>query len=289
MKLETFILILIFAPKLAIAQETAIREIVPVGMNKQVTASQLQNDQLLQIAYAAPADKSIIELNAIATRKKFSSDQNLYSHTKQTAPLEAGIIDEWRERVYKSLGMHSGPRRFDLVHDSKLRSNNDFDEQVRLNRMVSRIVLRETLRFTQERLPEIDKLVKVLKFEVSTDMITHQVIETEINDISTKKTAVGHIQAVEKRLYLKTGLRLPIDRGRLSLVSETEARYGNVSSFFSIYLDGQFDNSMGLTYVLGNDIQFKFERQIAHSTDPITSERMNSRSSLNLVQLVCSF
>jgi len=288
MKLETFILILIFVPELAIAQETAIKEIVPVGMNEQVIAFQTQNNQLLQIAYAAPADKSIIELNAIATRRKFSADQNLYSHTKQTAPLEAGIIDEWRERVYKSLGMHSGPRRFDLVHDSKLRSNNDFDEQVRLNRMVSRIVLRETLRFTQERLPEIDKLVKVLKFEVSTDMITHQVVETETNDISTK-TAVGHIQAVEKRLYLKTGLRLPIDRGRLSLVSETEARYGNVSSFFSIYLDGQFDNSMGLTYVLGNDMQFKFERQIAHSTDPITSERMNSRSSLNLVQLVCSF
>jgi hypothetical protein len=185
--------------------------------------------------------------------------------------------------------MHSGPRHFDLVNDSKLRSNNNFDEQVQSNRTVSRIILRETLRFTQERLPEIDRLVKALKFEVSTDMIPGQVVETEIHDMRIKEAPVGHIPAVENKLFLKTGLRLPIERGRLSLISETEFRYGNISSFFSIYLDGQFDNSMGLIYVLGNDIQFKFERQISHATDPITSERMNNKASLNLVQLVCSF
>jgi hypothetical protein len=289
MKLEILILILIFAPELAIAQEMAMKEIDPLFMSEQTIASQSQNGHPLQIAYAAPSDKSIIELNAIAARRIFSSDQNLYSDTKQTAPLEASIIEEWRERVYKSLKMHSRPRHVDLVYDSKLRSNNDVDEQAQSNRMVSKIVLRETLRFTQERLPEIDKLVKVLKFEVSTDMIPRQVAETESHDIRTKETPVGHIPAVEKRLFVKTGLRLPIERGRLGLVSETEARYGNVSSFFSICLDGQFDNSMGLIYVLGNDIQFKYERQIAHSMDPITSERMNDKASNNLIQLVCSF
>jgi hypothetical protein len=185
--------------------------------------------------------------------------------------------------------MNSRPRYFDLALESKLRSNNDFDEQGQSNRMVSKIVLRETLRFTQERLPEIDKLIKLLKFEVSTDMIPQQVIETGIHELRTKKIRGGHVPAVENKLFLKTGLRLPIDRGRLSLISETEARYGNVSSFFSINLDGQFDNSLGVIYVLGGDIQFKFERQIAHSTDPITSERMNNKSSLNLIHLVCSF
>jgi hypothetical protein len=288
MKLETFILLLTFAPELVVAQDMAIKEIVPVGANEQAIAMQSQNNHLLQIAYATPTDKSIIELNAIAARGKFAPDKNLYSDRIQTAPLVQGIIDEWRERVYKSIGMHSRPRYVDLVHDSRLRSNNDIDEQVQTNRMVQRIVLRETLRFTQERLPEIEKLVKALRFEVSTDMIRPKIVETEIHDIRMKNP-VGHSPAVNNRLFVKTGLRLPIERGRLSLISESEARYGNVSSFFSIYIDGQFDNSMGLKYVLGNNMQVKFERQIAHSSDPVTSERMNNKASLNLIQMVCSF
>jgi len=84
-------------------------------------------------------------------------------------------------------------------------------------------------------------------------------------------------------------LRVPVESGKLGVTSETEARYGKMTSFFKVYLDGQYDNSLGLKYVLGKDIHLQVERQVAHTTDFVTSDTANEKSSLNLVQLVCKF
>ncbi len=277
MKLRTFIILLTFVPGLAIAQDKAL-------------APESPPDRYQQIAYAAPADISMIELHALVAGKKFTADPNLYSETRQTVRPDAGIIEDWRERVFKTVGMYSIPGQSDPVNDNRLQSNNEIDDQANASRMVTRTVLKETLKFTQERLPEIDKLVKALRFEVSTDMASGEDAGTEANGKKPPGEArAAHDTIVKDRLFLKTGLRLPVESGKLGVAAETEARYGNVSSFFKVYLDGNYDNSVGLMFALGRDIHLQVERRVTHTTDLETSDKTDAKSSLNLIQLVCTF
>jgi hypothetical protein len=276
MKLGTFIILLIFVSGPAHAQEKA-------------AAPREQADRYQQIAYAAPADTSIVELYASLARKKFSSDPNLYSEIKRNDRSETKLIEEWRERVFKAVGTYSLPQQPDLLNDSRLQSNNEIEEQANANRMATRMVLKETLTFTQERLPEIDKLIRLLRFEVSTDSVSEKNVGTEIDENKNDEARTARNTPVKEGFLLKTGLRVPVESGKLGVTSETEARYGKMTSFFKVYLDGQYDNSLGLKYVLGKDIHLQVERQVAHTTDFVTSDTANEKSSLNLVQLVCKF
>ena len=252
MKLGTFILLLIFVSGPAFAQEMASRE-------------------------------------TAAARLKFMADAELYSLTRPTDRSEAGIIENWRDRVFETFATHISPRQSDLVNDNRLQNNNEFEEQANANRMATRIVLKETLQFTRERVPEIDKLIRALRFEVSTDMVSGENGGTDIDDEKNNETRIARNTLIKDRFLLKTGLRVPVESGKLVVASETEARYGKMTSFFKIYLDGRYDNNVGLKYVLGKDIHLQVERQVAHTTDLVTSDTANVKSSLDLVQLVCKF
>jgi hypothetical protein len=289
MKLGTFIILLIFVSGPAFAQEMAARESASVKNNEQAVAPRLQADRYPQIPSAASADRSVIKGNALAARLKFMADTDLYSKTRPTDRSEAGIIENWRDQVFETFGTYISPRQSDLVNDSRLQNNNEFEEQANANRMAARIVLKETLQFTRERLPELDKLIKALRFEVSTDMISSAKADEETHDKRIGEARASHTTIVKDRLFVKTGLLVPVESGKLVVVSETEARYGKMTSFFKIYLDGRYDNNVGLKYVLGKDIHLQVERQVAHTTDLIMSDTANVKSSLDLVQLVCKF
>ena len=290
MKLETMLVIVIFATESALAQNMAAAEEPHAVLDEKAIASRPQADQYLQIASVAPEERSIIELNASAARLKFTNDPNLYSDMKHPDHTDAGIIEGWRDRVFKSLGMHAQPRRFDPMHDGRMQSNTVLDEQANEGRTVTRIILKETLRYAQDRLPEIEELIKAMRLEVSTDMIFRQSDEAAAMDPNTGAggRTVPHAP-VENRFFLKTGLRIPVDGGKLGVVSETEATYGNLSSFVKVRLDGRYDSTAGLIYVLGRDLRVQVERQVTHATVLATRDAINTKSSLGLVQLVCTF
>ena len=289
MKLGTFIIVVILVPELAIAQHMATQGSVPSSMNEQTVAPQSRTDRFIQIAYVAPAERSMIEMKALAARKKFAADPELYSEIKDAHRAEDGIIGEWHERVFKTVGIYGRPRQSDPVNDNRLRSKSELDEQENENRVVARIILKETVRFTQERLPELDMLIKALKLEVSTDMISGENTEAEADAKKTGEAHGARHPLVEDRFFVKTGLRVPVESGKLSLLSETEATYGNLSTFLKVYLDGRYDNTVGLLYVLGRDLRVQVERHVSHATDPVTNDKTNAKSSLNLIQLVCMF
>ncbi len=289
MKLGTFIILSIFVSGPAFAQEMAAREAASVKMNEQEVALRLEADRYQQIASVASADRSAVKPNALAARLKFMADPDLYSKIRPTDRSEDGIIESWRERVFKTFGTYISPRTPDLANDNRLQNNNEFQEQANESRMATRIVLKETLQLTRERLPEIDKLVKALRFEVSTDMVSGENAGTGIDDEMNNEARTARKTLAKDRFLLKTGLRVPVESGKLVVASETEARYGNVTSFFTIHLDGQYDNSLGLKYVLGRDLHLQVERQVAHTADFVTSDKANVTSSLNLIQLVCKF
>lgn len=279
--------VLILAPEFAFAQDATPKYDVAINLNEQATASQLQTDQYQHTVQRVSTDNSLIELNAFYARSKFTADPDLYSEIKQPIPPEPGVISGWRERIFNSLKTNFGPVRQDQAYNSAP------DDQSSERSAVTNLVLKETLKYMQEQVPEIDRLVKALRFEFSSDKVDEKDAEATAKE---KETETGEARAAKKtstrdRLFVKTGLRIPVESGRPALVSETEARYGSLSSFIKVKLDGQYDNSLGFTYILGKDVHLQAERQVTHTTttDPVLQDKMNSTSSVNLVQLVCKF
>jgi len=286
MKLKTIIIALIFLPEPAIAQDTVLQEMIPVNISEQVFVIDSQLGHSIHTENANPSKEHVIEVNTIASWKNPAARQDLFSEITHS---DAKIINDWYKRIYESLRTQSIPRKDELTSDMRLRSNNELIERVNESHTVLKIVLKETLQFTKERLPEIDMLIRALKFEVSSDMASKKFDMTEVHAIKNNESSVSRHSEVNDRLFLKTGLRLPIDSGRLSLVSESVARYGNVSSFFSLYLGGHFNNTVGLAYDVNNDIHLRVERQTNQAMNSMTSNRSNERFSVNLIHLVCNF
>ena len=193
--------------------------------------------------------------------------------------------------------MYFGPRQQeqDPTQVNRLMTDNELDRRAEEGRIVMKLVLKETLKFSKERVVEIDKLVKALKYEVSSDTAGEDNAGAEANNIETGKNKINDKKQGETRpagnapannkLILKTGVRVRIDSGKLGLVAETEARYGKGSYFYRVNLDSQSDNSLGFRYVLGGDIYIQVERDFNRTMDPTTKDKPNA----NLIQLGCRF
>ena len=187
--------------------------------------------------------------------------------------------------------MYFGPFQEDLVRVSRLLADDGFDKQADDGRTVMKLILKEILKFTKERVIEIDRLVKAMKYEVSSDKTGSEDAGAEARDIKTgdhkitdKKGGEAHPAGhavVNDKVILKTGLRVRIVSGKLGLVSETEARYGKASYFYKVNLYNQGDNSLGFRYVLGRDIYIQVERDFNQTMDPATKDKPNT----NLIQL----
>lgn len=267
---------LILAPGFTFAQDAPSKNdaaIKAINMSEQVAASSLPIDQDFKVQ-SVPAENPLIALNAFYARSQFMAEPNVSSERKQTISSDPGIIESWSERIFNSLKTNFGP----IQQDSR---NSALDEEENDKSAVGKLVLKETLKYTQEQVPEIDRLIKAFKFEVSSEKNDQEDAEAVVKDETNNKEAgekrIPKASIVKDKLFVKTGLRIPIESGKPTLVSETEARYHNLSSFIKVRIDGQYDNSLGLTYLLGKDIHLQAERQ------------MNTTASLNLVQLVCKF
>ena len=158
--------------------------------------------------------------------------------------------------MFKTIRMYFGPFQEDPVRVSGLLADDELDKQADDGRTVMKLILKEILKFTKERVVDIDRLVKAMKYEVSSDKTGSEDAGAEARDIKTGDHKItdkkggeeahpaGHA-VVNDKVILKTGLRVRIDSGKLGLVSETEARYGKASYFYKVNLHNQGDNSLG--------------------------------------------
>jgi hypothetical protein len=174
MKLETIFIIVIFAAESAMAQDIAAADKAQYVMDEKAMTSRPRADTYMQVAYVDPEERSQLALNARAARMKYTDEPNLYSEMTGPDHTDAGVIEGWRDRVFKKLGLYAQPRRFDPSTDNRVQSKTALDEQASESRTVTRIILKETLRYAQDRLPEIEELIKAMRVEVSTDMIARQ-------------------------------------------------------------------------------------------------------------------
>ncbi len=241
-----------------------------------------------KLAIAQDSITSDIDLNALASVVRTTTVENIYSEINHHESTESGVIGVWRERMDKAVAGYSRPYQPDQINDYRLQSMSEIDERMSEGRKVSKAVLKETLKFAQERLPEIDRLVKILRFEVSTDMVS-EIEEASSEEPKTPGPRMARQTVAENRFFMKTGLRMPVDGGKMNLLSETEASYGSVSSYFRVQLSGRYDSRLGLVYTLSRDMHVQVERQVNHSADAVVNERTKSKENMNLVQLVCAF
>jgi hypothetical protein len=222
------------------------------------------------IAYAAPVERSLISMHATADRMVYRTETSLFSSPISTFKPEEGIIVQWRERVFRSLAANMTP----VVEDGE--------------RMVVRIAVKESMNLALEHLPRLERLIKVLKLEVSTDMLARDENEAEEDEALPLAATPVRRQAVKARFFMRTGLRIPIEKGKPTLLSETNAVYGSITSYFSVRLDSKLDSSLGLRYTINRDMQVQVERAVADAVDP-ASGGTERRSVSNTVKLVCLF
>lgn len=292
MKLTTFFVLLMLVPEFAMAQELASEVNTSSSMNEQTA---LPTDPSGHGTTAAPSNNSPIKLNALYTGSKFMAVSDPAGAIKQSGHPEQGVIEDWREQMFKTISEYFGPHQEDPSQVNRMPTDNKLGKQTDEGRIVMKLVLKETLKFTKERVVEIDRLVKALKYEVSSDKTGHEDAGAEANDIKTgnnttaeKKPGGTHPAGntvVKDRVILKTGLRVRIDSGKLGLVSETEARYRNASYFYKVNLDNQGHNSLGFRYVLGKDTYIQVERDFNRTLNPAAK----NKPSTNLIQLGCRF
>lgn len=289
MKLVSFIIASIFAPALAMAQDAVQKETAPVFPYDK-TVALARPDDTYTLAYADTTTDAIVERNALDAALKFAANPDLYaSDAGQTGPPESDPVAVWRDRVFKSLSMYLGLRLQDGMNTSRLISNTELEEQANERRMAMKIVLKETVKYTRERLPGIDNLINSLKFEVSNRPSAENAGSEAEQKQAGGRHAAKRNDVPKERLFLKTGLRLPVEGGKISLVSESEARYGNAASFIKINLDGQYDRSVGMTYAFGRDLRLEVVSQDTHKTDPLTGDTAQARASLRVIQMVFAF
>lgn len=293
MKLTFFFIILMLMPEFAMAQDLSSQENTSSNMNGQAAAPQAPTDRS-QLHIANSANNSPIELNALYSRAGLLSGPGLISETKQADGSEHGVIEDWREQMFKTISMYFSPFQEDPMRVNHLLTDDEINKQADDGRIVMKLVLKETLRFTKGRVDEIDRLVKSLKYEVSSDKTGSEDTGAESGDIKIvdKKSGNAHPagnaavnNAVNNKVILKTGLRVRVDSGKLGVVSETEARYGKASYFYKANLDNKGDNSLGFRYVLGRDMFIQVERDFNRTMDPTAQDK----PSTNLIQLGCRF
>ncbi len=241
---------------------------VVIIMGRTATAEDAANYPV--IAYAAPAERSLISMHAMADRMVYRTEAILFSNPTSTVKTEEGIIVQWRERVFKSLAANMTP----VVEDGE--------------RMVARIAVKESLNLALEHLPSLERLIKVLKLEVSTDMLARDQEKDESDEALPIAATPVRRQAVKARFFMRTGLRIPIEKGKPTLLSETNAVYGSITTYFNVRLDSKLDSSLGLRYTLNRDMQVQVERTTADAVDPAWGGT-GRRSVSNTVKLVCVF
>jgi hypothetical protein len=245
---------------------TTVLAVIITG--RRATAADAESNP--DIAYAAHAERSLISMRATADRMVYRTEASLFSSPTSTVKTEEGLIVQWRERVFGSLAANMTPD----VTDGE--------------RMVARIAVKESMNLALKHLPSIERLIKVLKLEVSTDMLARDEEKDEGDEALPVTATPVRRQAVKERFFMKTGLRIPIEKGKPTLLSETNAVYGSITSYFNVRLDSKLDSSLGLRYAINRDMRVQVERTTADAADP-ASGGTQRRSVSNTVKLVCLF
>jgi hypothetical protein len=284
MRLAFFIIALLFPTVQGMAQDLAA---AVTAAHPEATFPR-QGEVSRYIASPATIARSDPGRTSSFIKSTFLVDTAPGTDRRTTDGTGRGIIADWRERVFKSLSTSLPPHRPLTSTYTGPISNNELAEQAQERRTATKIVLRETLNYAREQVPEIDTLIRSLKFEISNRPSSETGRTTSAETTHTTRSANGS-RPPDDKLYIKTGLRLPVENKKVCVLSETEAQYGTLTSFVEVNLDGSFDRRSGLTYSFGRDARLQVARYDVHGADPVTGESRQTRTSLNLVQLIVAF
>jgi hypothetical protein len=212
--------------------------------------------------------------------------ESLHTEINRIAAVDGDIIAAWRIRMDRVAAGYSRPSRQELMDEGRLASSSQREDAANEARNVSHAMLKETLKMAQEQFPRLDTLIKALRLEVTTDMLPEPEVAADMEPDGRHAVLVH--QEKTRKLFMRTGLRAPVEGGRLSLLSETEAIYGNMTSYVKVQLAGHVTSWVGFAYNLNNELRVRVERQSSSNSGGVITS-MTSGGSLHLIQVVCAF
>ncbi len=241
--------------------------------------------------YPDPSSYSLLFSKSAEAELRFSADRSLFSQPKTGDGQENDTVGAWRDRVYaKLLTVYSAPREdgadYCVGPDCPLAYNDPINDRKPITRLVSR----ETLRFMRQKMPQVEQILVSLRLDVA-DKASKDDPSPVFKDMGQITELKAKNNDKNKGLSLQTRMRVRIDDGDISLVTETRATYGKTSSYFRVNLRKVGDTTFGFKYSLRQNTHLQFERETKFYPSGISAFDGSSygRTSQNALRLVFLF
>ncbi len=240
--------------------------------------------------YPDPSSYSLLFSKSAATELRYSADQSLYAQPKP-GDAENEIIGTWREYVYaKLLTVYSAPREDGADYCIGPDCPRAYNDPVSDRKPITRLVSRETLRFMRQKVPQIEEILISLRLEVA-DRASKDDPSPVFKDMGQITELKADKNDNNKGLSVQTRMRVRLDDGDISLVTETRATYRKASSYFRVNLRKPGDTALGFKYSLGQNTHLQLERETKSYPSGISAFDGSSygRTSQNALRLVFLF
>ncbi len=238
--------------------------------------------------YSDPGSYSLLFSKSAEADLRFSADRSLYSQLKPGDGND--VVGVWREHVYaKLLTVYSTPREDGADYCVGPDCPQAYNDPVSDRKPITRLVSRETVRFMRQKMPQVEQILATLRLDVAD--------KASKDDPSPVFKDMGQITELKanndnnKVLSLQTHMRVRLDDGDISLVTETRATYRKASSYFRVNLRKLGDTAFGFKYSLGQNTHLQFERETKSYPSGISAFDGSSygRTSQNALRLVFLF
>ncbi len=235
---------------------------------------------------AAPAPSKVtpLELNALYGKPGLTADPDRATNVQTMTRPNSGVMEQWRDRMVNTLSTYVASRQQapDEPANPYAAGTGPIDHSGD-ERVIMKIMAKETLKFAREHVPEIDAFVNSLKMEYSSERpssgdIGREALPIVKNERKTEDTKTTHTEskatpaAEQDKLIYKTGIRVRVESGKVGLVSESEARYGKAAYFYKVNLDRQDNNSMGMSYALSTTASLQIEHDFSGTMNPASRD-----------------
>ncbi len=239
--------------------------------------------------YPDPKSYSLLFSKSAEAELRFSADRNLYMQPEDGAG--SGMVRAWREFVYaKLLTVYPTPREDGADYCIGLDCPQSFNDPANDGKAVTKLISKETLRFMRQKVPQIEQILATLKLDVadSASKDDPSPVFKNMNQITELK---NQNEDDKKGLSLQSRMRVRVNEGDITLVTETRATYRKASSYFRVNLRKPSDTTFGFKYVLGVNTHLQFERETKYnpSVNSAYDDTPHGRMSQNALRLVFLF
>ncbi len=241
--------------------------------------------------YPDPGGYSLQLSKSAEAELRFNADRRLFERPGVNDGMGNDAVVAWRDYIYaKLLTVYSAPRAEGWDYCIRPECPQTVDDTANDQKAVARLVSRETLRFMRQKVPQIQQILESLRLEVA-DTASKDDPSPVFKNMNGV-TELKHVNEGDKQeLSVQARMRVRVDEGDISLVSETSATYREASSYFRVNLRKPNNTTFGVKYKLGGNTHLLFERETKYITSlgSAYDDAVRGRISQNALRIVLLF